>query len=97
MYEFRNEQTGYVSLQHPSYYMAGYEPRIDPDQGKYQREYQQQEEEYEQPQKKESHGMAYGAMGAAAGLVGGALLMHEGEKIGELASFLLSLIILLAS
>jgi len=27
--------------------------------------------------------MAYGAMGAAAGLVGGALLMHEGEEVKQ--------------
>lgn len=27
--------------------------------------------------------MAYGAMGAAAGLVGGALLMHEGEEVKD--------------
>lgn len=30
---------------------------------------------------KPNHGLAYGAVGVAAGLVGGALLMHEGEKI----------------
>ena len=29
------------------------------------------------------HGLAYGAMGAAAGLAGGAALMYEGEKIRE--------------
>ena len=27
--------------------------------------------------------MAYGAMGAAAGLAGGALLMHEGEEVKQ--------------
>lgn len=31
-----------------------------------------------------NHNLAYGAGGAAAGLVAGALLMHEGEKVGAL-------------
>ena len=33
------------------------------------------------PQKK-NHNMAYGAGGAVAGLAAGALLMHEGHKVG---------------
>jgi len=36
-----------------------------------------------QQQKSGGHGMMYGALGAAAGLAGGALLMHEGDKIGD--------------
>lgn len=32
--------------------------------------------------KQKNHNLAYGAAGAAAGLVGGALLMHEGHKVG---------------
>lgn len=36
----------------------------------------------EEPQQQSSnHNFGYGMAGAAAGLVGGALLMHEGEKI----------------
>ena len=39
---------------------------------------------YEEPRREGGgHGLAYGAMGAAAGLAGGALLMHEGENISE--------------
>ncbi|KAK4981049.1 hypothetical protein LTR66_010228 [Elasticomyces elasticus] len=37
--------------------------------------------EEERREKRGGHGMAYGAAGAAAGLAGGALLMHEGEHI----------------
>lgn len=37
----------------------------------------------QQAQKHGHSGLAYGAMGAAAGLVGGALLMHEGEKVED--------------
>lgn len=36
---------------------------------------------YEEKHESRGHGAAYGAVGAAAGLAGGALLMHEGEKI----------------
>ncbi|KAK3062967.1 hypothetical protein LTS18_003020 [Coniosporium uncinatum] len=37
--------------------------------------------ENERREKKHGHGMAYGVGGAAVGLAGGALLMHEGEKL----------------
>jgi len=37
--------------------------------------------ENERREKKHGHGLAYGAGGAAVGLAGGALLMHEGEKL----------------
>jgi hypothetical protein len=43
---------------------------------------------YEQPQQHKDHSMMYGAAGAAAGVVGGALLMHEGEKIRGLPAVL---------
>ena len=39
------------------------------------------------PQKK-NHNMAYGAGGAVAGLAAGALLMHEGHKVGMFAAAL---------
>ena len=32
-----------------------------------------------------NHNLAYGAVGAVAGLAGGALLMHEGHKVGMFA------------
>lgn len=38
---------------------------------------------YEEKHESRGHGAAYGAMGAAAGLAGGALLMHEGEKVEQ--------------
>ena len=38
-----------------------------------------------------NHNMAYGAAGAVAGLAGGALLMHEGHKVGKSCNSLLSL------
>lgn len=37
----------------------------------------------EQQQAKKSHGLLYGALGAAAGLAGGAFLMHEGEEVKD--------------
>lgn len=36
---------------------------------------------YQEERPKKDHSMMYGAAGVAAGAVGGALLMHEGEKI----------------
>jgi hypothetical protein len=38
----------------------------------------------QQPQQQKSHSGRNTAIGVAAGLAGGALLMHEGEKIGNL-------------
>ncbi|KAK3625330.1 hypothetical protein LTR56_020495 [Elasticomyces elasticus] len=50
----------------------------------YQSEQLEEQRGYgQQEQPKKSHGLLYGAMGAAAGLAGGALLMHEGDKIGD--------------
>lgn len=43
-------------------------------------EYYREEVRYDEQPKKD-HSMAYGIGGAALGLAGGALLMHEGEKI----------------
>lgn len=43
--------------------------------------YQQTEVITQAPQKKD-HSLAYGAGGAVAGLAAGALLMHEGHKVG---------------
>lgn len=44
-------------------------------------EYYREEERYQEEPPKKDHSVAYGVAGAAAGLVGGALLMHEGEEI----------------
>jgi hypothetical protein len=51
--------------------------------GGYQREeiVEEQRDYYEEDRPKKDHRMLYGVAGAAAGVVGGALLMHEGEKI----------------
>lgn len=46
------------------------QPGYDPDHGYAER-----------GQATNNHSLGYGAAGVAAGLVGGALLMHEGEKI----------------
>lgn len=43
--------------------------------------YQQSEVITQAPQQK-NHNLAYGAGGAVAGLAAGALLMHEGHKVG---------------
>lgn len=45
--------------------------------------YQQQSYGSQPPQQKQSHTGRNVALGAVAGLAGGALLMHEGEKVGE--------------
>lgn len=49
--------------------------------GESQRGYEQSYYAQEQQQPRSDHRVAYGVAGAAAGLVGGALLMGEGEKI----------------
>lgn len=46
--------------------------------------YQQTEVISQAPQQK-NHNLAYGAGGAVAGLAAGALLMHEGHKVGTFA------------
>lgn len=44
---------------------------------------QEQREYYEQQPEKKDHTVRNTVLGAAAGVLGGALLMHEGEKVGE--------------
>ena len=46
----------------------------------------QQTEVITQTPKKKDHSLAYGAGGAVAGLAAGALLMHEGHKVGTFVS-----------
>jgi hypothetical protein len=72
---FINEQNGERTFNHPGQ-AGGYQ---GPPQGQYGGYEQQQQ----QPQQKKNHNVAYGAMGAAAGLAGGALLMHEGHEVKE--------------
>lgn len=43
----------------------------------------EQETVVEEEHKKKGHGLAWGLGGAAVGLAGGALLMHEGEEMSE--------------
>lgn len=80
---FINRETGERTHNFPnqggynSGYNAGYE---------YGGDYRQQErygESYNQYQQKPSHTGRNAALGAAAGLAGGALLMHEGHEIRE--------------
>jgi hypothetical protein len=80
---FINEQNGERTFQHPGQaggYGGGYGSGYNqgPPQGQQYGGYEQQ-----QPQQKKNHNVAYGAMGAAAGLAGGALLMHEGHEVKE--------------
>lgn len=86
-YIYINQETGEETLERP-YYRGG-PPQQGYGQGGYEREYGggYGQGGYEQePRRQEGghHGMAYGAAGAAAGLVGGAMLMHEGDKVGKL-------------
>ncbi|OQV10456.1 WW domain-containing protein isoform 2 [Cladophialophora immunda] len=81
---FVNRETGERTFQHPqpSYGGGGggYEERG------YGSGYGGQEQRgggYEQEPQKKSHTGRNVALGAAAGLLGGALLMHEGEKVEE--------------
>jgi len=89
-----NEQNGERTFEHPGHgnynnnygsnnnynnynnNNSGYPP---PQQQQQQQFYP--EEEHRAEKKHGGHGLAYGAMGAAAGLAGGALLMHEGEEV----------------
>jgi hypothetical protein len=81
---FINEQNGERTFQHPGQagqaggYGGGYGSSYN--QGPQYGGYEQQQQ---QPQQKKNHNVAYGAMGAAAGLAGGALLMHEGHEVKE--------------
>ncbi|EEA24285.1 hypothetical protein TMatcc_007365 [Talaromyces marneffei ATCC 18224] len=76
-YFYINQETGQRSWELPygggapggGYYSEG------------QRGYEQNYYAQEPPRK--DHSLAYGAMGAAAGLVGGAILMHEGEELHD--------------
>ena len=105
-YIFINEQTGERTWEHPGYGGGGYgqqpsyggggyggggygEPQgyggYGGGGGGYGEGYPPQEEKQHK-----DHSMLYGAGGAALGLAGGALMMHEGEKIRESLSFFLS-------
>ncbi|KAF2083234.1 hypothetical protein K490DRAFT_70016 [Saccharata proteae CBS 121410] len=82
-----NEQTGARTFEHPggSYQDAGYyqggPPGMQQQQGGYGGGY---EGEYREEEKSSGggHGLMYAGVAGAAGLAGGALLMHEGEKVG---------------
>jgi hypothetical protein len=96
---FLNEQTGQTSWEAPSSggYQGGYSGgysggapqqayyeggRGGASQGGYYEQSVQQEE-------KKDHTMLYAGAGVAAGVVGGALLMHEGEELRMFPFFLL--------
>lgn len=94
-YIYLNEQTGETSWVRPGMGEGyGYgQPQPQPGYGYGQPEYgygygERQAEYggyggggYEEPQEKKDHSLAYGAAGAAAGVLGGAFVAHEGEKI----------------
>lgn len=75
-YFYINQETGQRSWELP--YGGGGAPGggyYEEQRGYEQTSYVQQE------QPRSNHNFAYGAAGVAAGLVGGAVLMHEGEEI----------------
>ena len=74
-----NRETGQRTFEFPQQSYRG-----DNYGGNYGQQYQGggQRGYYEQEPPKQSHTGRNIALGAAAGVVGGALLMHEGEKIG---------------
>jgi len=73
-----NRQTGQRTHEFPHQYSSGYDNRGYGEQGTYQLQ------GYGQPVQTQSnsHGGRNMALGAMAGVAGGALLMHEGEKVG---------------
>lgn len=76
---FINERTGERTFQHPGGSYERREEYYQPGPGRQGGGYY---EERREEHRGGGHGMAYGVAGAAAGLAGGALLMHEGHKIG---------------
>ncbi|KAJ9355537.1 hypothetical protein DTO282E5_3925 [Paecilomyces variotii] len=84
-YFFVNEQTGERTWEYPAsqggYGGGGEYRREESYGGEYRGEYRGKSHQQEPP--KEDHSLTYGVAGLAAGAVGGALLMHEGEKIHE--------------
>ncbi|KAK0660193.1 hypothetical protein DIS24_g3381 [Lasiodiplodia hormozganensis] len=88
---FINEQTGARTFEHPgsSYQGSGYYQGGPPPSQGYGGGYGNggyggnERVEYVEEKSSGGNGLMYGAIGAAAGLAGGALLMHEGEKVAE--------------
>lgn len=90
---FVNEQTGESRWEFPGGGGGGYdERRSEPSYygGPPARQYGQQtttatyvEEDREAGRRQHGSGLGWGIAGAAAGLAGGALLMHEGHEISE--------------
>jgi len=93
-HEFPQQQGGGYDSRGYGQGQSGY-PQQAPQygqQGTYgQPGYAQQGGQYggEPPQEEKSHSGRNVALGAVAGLAGGALLMHEGEKVGMFLSLLL--------
>lgn len=91
-YFYINEQTGERTWERPGYSYMGSQYGSQPQYGgqsSYGGGSQEYRESYGQEyseKPKNDHSLAYGAMGAAAGVIGGALLMHEGEKIRMIRS-----------
>lgn len=96
-YYYVNEQTGETSWMHPGggggapYGGSGYGGQPSYGEQPYGQPYGQpgygygqdapRQEYYGEEQPKKDHSMAYGAAGAAAGMLGGGLLAHEGDNI----------------
>lgn len=78
---FINRQTGQRTHEFPQ---GGYENRGYGQQGYQQGGYGQGGYEQPPPQQKVDHSARNTALGVGAGLLGGAVLMHEGHKVGKL-------------
>lgn len=92
-YVFENEQTGQRTLEHPGGGYGGQQGGYGQQQGGYGQQqggYPNEQRNYgnntSYAQEKPNHHYGGMALAGAAGLAGGALLMHEGENIRALPS-----------
>ena len=81
---FINRQTGQRTHEFPQ---GGYDNRGYGQQQNYGQQGGYGAPPHQQQQQKPNHNMRNTALGAAAGLAGGALLMHEGHEIRECSPF----------
>lgn len=88
-YFYMNEQTGETSWERPGGMPYGQPPAPygQPGYGYGYGEERRGEYYEEQEKPKKDHSLAYGAAGAAAGVIGGAVLAHEGEEMCTSFSF----------
>jgi hypothetical protein len=78
-YIFLNRETGQRTFEYPA---QSYGSNQNYASGRSYNQYEERQSSPQEPQAK-SHTGRNVALGAIAGLAGGALLMHEGEKVGK--------------